>query len=493
MVGEKFQRGAYLTGFVLLPILLSACSISAPHQNLLLTKLRNRGPVALSADNPYLAANAVVAREMQASTEVRGFIQHRGAPAAIEINQEYFSPIVVNFYYPSRREVYRLEGMESGWIIRGPEEIARPKMKELAHLTRAVQGEPKLAENSDLNLNASARLRPHVLEEAARANSTKSSDSTPFKSEPPNDSNVPVSKVAITGSERSEPGDASPEKPTQASEDPTSTVAHKAAEDDEIVRRLESLTREELPAPEVAEHSDAESKPNTEPKASNNDLPSESAAADAVVYNTVTGTEADAPFISPAQAVKPQAEDSAPKPAKLSDLKPPGLKAVEALNSAVTPTEIKTKEAAVAEKAGETGAAQPSDVKLADAKLAPAKLADDNQARLNQANVVVATLETLARSSGDHPAELSPKGDLVHYVTYPGESLEIISRWYTFDEANRGAIARINNVEPSNSLAIGDTIVVPAYLLRNKNRLDEPALKAVTVLIEQEEKNPGHS
>jgi hypothetical protein len=80
--------------------------------------------------------------------------------------------------------------------------------------------------------------------------------------------------------------------------------------------------------------------------------------------------------------------------------------------------------------------------------------------------------------TGPAPAELSPKGDLVHYVTYPGETLYMIARWYTYDRENGPRLARINRLNNADRLALGDEIVVPAYMLKNKNRLSEEALKA---------------
>ncbi len=90
-------------------------------------------------------------------------------------------------------------------------------------------------------------------------------------------------------------------------------------------------------------------------------------------------------------------------------------------------------------------------------------------------------LDQLQKASGEQ-AELSPKGDLVHYVTFSGETLSIISRWYTHDRANAGRIARINDLNSPDNLQIGDVVVIPRYLLRNRLRLSEPALKQLQAI-----------
>lgn len=86
-------------------------------------------------------------------------------------------------------------------------------------------------------------------------------------------------------------------------------------------------------------------------------------------------------------------------------------------------------------------------------------------------------LTELRSSVQDSPAEQTPNGDLVHYVTFPGETLRLITEWYTLDRANEGRIARINQVKDPNALNVGDVVVVPSYLVRFKNRLPEAAVK----------------
>ncbi|RIL09841.1 MAG: hypothetical protein DCC75_05645, partial [Proteobacteria bacterium] len=93
-----------------------------------------------------------------------------------------------------------------------------------------------------------------------------------------------------------------------------------------------------------------------------------------------------------------------------------------------------------------------------------------------------ARIQELASKFSGQAAELSPKGDLVHYVTYPGETLSNIARWYTFERDNAARIARINDLKNPDQLSPGDTIVIPAYMLKNKVRLSEQALKELQTI-----------
>ena len=87
---------------------------------------------------------------------------------------------------------------------------------------------------------------------------------------------------------------------------------------------------------------------------------------------------------------------------------------------------------------------------------------------------------------GSQPAELTPRGDVVHHVTYPGETLSMIARWYTHDRANAGRLARINHLNNPDRLQIGDKIIVPSYLLKNKNRRTPADVRTLQTLAKEE-------
>lgn len=270
------MRSILLHLILLLAFVVSGCSSSLRlHQDSLVKRLNNRGPVALSADNPFLAANLLLSREMEQSSEIKGFVKHRGAPAALELSSETFGSLQMNLYYPETREYFNFEELSDSWLITGPFRIPADKMKQVAVLTRGVSGEPKLAVSQ--------------------------------KEQAP-------------------------------------------------------------PAPQLPETS---------------------------------------------------AQD--------------GNGAAAAIN--------------------------------ANSTAAPM------------------TLQEIIDSSPKLSAELSPKGDLVHYVTWSGETLSLLARWYTGDRENAARIARINQLSKPNELSIGDTIIIPSYLLKNKIRLSKQALDQMQRLV----------
>lgn len=94
-----------------------------------------------------------------------------------------------------------------------------------------------------------------------------------------------------------------------------------------------------------------------------------------------------------------------------------------------------------------------------------------------KAAILIPKSQDLRERSTTQQAEISPRGDLVHYVTFPGETLSVISRWYTGDKNNVGKLARVNNLKHPDKLVLGDTIIVPSYLLKNKTRLTKEAME----------------
>lgn len=113
----------------------------------------------------------------------------------------------------------------------------------------------------------------------------------------------------------------------------------------------------------------------------------------------------------------------------------------------------------------------PEDSDTAMGRMAPAKLtapAHDEE-----------TLNNIIAQYAQHPAEISPKGDLVHHVTSAAETLVTLSRWYTREPQNADTIARINKVKTAQALSPGDTIVIPAYMVKNTSRLTDDALEEI--------------
>lgn len=284
---KRNRRLATLMLAICVSLLMAGCVESLKAHSSILTRLRNRGPVALSSDNPYLAANLMLSKEMELSPELKGFIEHRGVPSAIEIQHELFSPLIATLYYPAERQVYTLEETDKTWYIRGPTAMDGETLKKV--------------------LAVAAFQRP-------------------------------TGKL--------------PEKPVEA----LATAA---------------------PAPTIE-----------------------------VVANPPAAE--DLGFRSPAQPSQH----------------------VPAARAAVTDAEL---------------------------------------------------VSQLSRGHEKELAEISPKGDIVHYVTFPNETLVAIARWYTLDADNEGRIARINRIKEGYSLSLGDTIIIPSYLIRNKLRLTEQASQQLRI------------
>ena len=128
--------------FSIFIIFLCSCSLggSAPSpNNSLIEKLKNQGPTALSADNPFIAPNLLLSKEIENSTVMKGFVEHRGSPAALEVEQGYFSPLFIHFYYMDKREMYSFEKVEDIWVIKGPFEIESDKMTQVRLETRGTR------------------------------------------------------------------------------------------------------------------------------------------------------------------------------------------------------------------------------------------------------------------------------------------------------------------------------------------------------------------
>jgi hypothetical protein len=58
----------------------------------------------------------------------------------------------------------------------------------------------------------------------------------------------------------------------------------------------------------------------------------------------------------------------------------------------------------------------------------------------------------------------------------------MIARWYTGDRANVGRLARMNRMNRPDHLEIGDVIIIPSYLIRNRKRLTEKAVRELEVI-----------
>lgn len=98
-----------------------------------------------------------------------------------------------------------------------------------------------------------------------------------------------------------------------------------------------------------------------------------------------------------------------------------------------------------------------------------AKKSKDARYRLDQSEQATSTPDTRVL--------VSPSGDIQHLVTYSGETLRLISEWYTGEANNTDRLARINDLPDPNLLGIGQQIRIPRYLLKQTAPLPYSAVE----------------
>lgn len=324
----------------------------------LVDRLKNRGPVTLSSDNPYLAANLLLSREMAASPELTGFVSHRGTPAAIAVEKQIFSNLVLHFYYLDKPEHYILEDTQGLWIISAPQSLRSDE-------ERAIRN----TQNGD-----------HT--SAAILSASPSPTTSTSKTE-----NSPVATSTL---------------PAQSSNIPSSVATPL------VIASISSNSEINKTSPNIS----------TSPTALN-----------------------ERGFKSLPKAESPTQFEITPRPTKSS------TPAAVAKTPVVKPT---------------ISSSQPQQPPLAKS--------DSKEAGI---------VESVRAKTSSDLAEITPRGDLVHYVTSDAETLDLITLWYTLDRTNAGRVARVNNLGSGAKLNVGDTLVIPAYLLRNKSRMSEAATKGL--------------
>ncbi len=141
--------------FLLSTFLIAGCSASnGPHPELL-NHLTNQGPIRLSADNPYLAGNLFLSKEMESSSDLAGFIKHRGTPTALEINDGIIKGLSLSFYYTEDQQYFTLKPTKDSWVINGPFPITSDQ--------RLLSPET-MATKPNASLTSSAHARPNLLQ-----------------------------------------------------------------------------------------------------------------------------------------------------------------------------------------------------------------------------------------------------------------------------------------------------------------------------------------
>lgn len=118
--------------------------------------LYDAGILPLSTDNPYLAANAFLAQEIERSSFLGAFVNEKGAPHAIQVKRGGKS---LSLYYPKSKQTYLASKVSSGattrqWLISGPYNMSRPDFLEIRRLRLNLRAEPSLFFASTENENS---------------------------------------------------------------------------------------------------------------------------------------------------------------------------------------------------------------------------------------------------------------------------------------------------------------------------------------------------
>ena len=111
-----------------------SCASIVNKENSYISRLKNRGIVPLSADNPYIAANVLLSKESENNPELSGFLQHRGYPNALRVTKEVLSPIFIEFFYLDKSEFYTVEEYSGTWLINGPHKMHEEKREQVHSL-----------------------------------------------------------------------------------------------------------------------------------------------------------------------------------------------------------------------------------------------------------------------------------------------------------------------------------------------------------------------
>lgn len=285
---------------IFLSCFIGGCALNVPSFTIptlgdpLVSRLVDRGPVAVLPDNPYLAGTMLYNQEVAGSDRLKGFVDTQGTPAALAVERPFFGPLTLTLYYPDRSEYFTAEADGESWIIRGPGAIAPDVMQgQFSSPLKKNRRQPVMPKMP--TAEASTRESPAPQGDSVRASLNTSK----------------LSKL----------------------------------ENDPIIAALER-----------------------------------------------SRVKSSLPFQSPAPQIK----------------------------------------------------AAPD-------------------------------LAQIRNAAKDSQAELTPKGDLVHYVGDAKESWSTLARWYTDNPKNAGALARINGKKISTRLEAGDELVIPSYLLVTSNRMSEEA------------------
>ncbi len=114
-----------------------ACALNL-QPAMLVDRIKNRGPVAISSSNPYIVANQYLDYQKETSVNIAQFLNTRGMPAAIEIQKPLFETTKTYIYYPENGEYYILAEMSDDWSVAGPYRLSPKKARQIEEVAGAV-------------------------------------------------------------------------------------------------------------------------------------------------------------------------------------------------------------------------------------------------------------------------------------------------------------------------------------------------------------------
>ena len=142
-----------------------------------------------------------------------------------------------------------------------------------------------------------------------------------------------------------------------------------------------------------------------------------------------------------------------------------------------------------------TPAPIPQDVKPPTGEKEPAPVKAREAAPTVQEPALSSAIRATVRQETSPPPEIKtePKPQethIAHKVKWSGETLSIISLWYTGDQGNWKAIAQNNpNLNPSR-IYLGNEILIPVVLLKTQNTLPKEYVDRFYSKVKKEKPKP---
>ncbi len=120
--------GAVFCPFAIVFALMSGCSFTDPADpiSVVESRLNGRGPVYVSPDNPFLAANQFLKSESERSFILAGLLKLRGNPQRLEYTHNLWENPRLVLYYDKSRDTLEATKVNDTWIVEQPGAAAVP-------------------------------------------------------------------------------------------------------------------------------------------------------------------------------------------------------------------------------------------------------------------------------------------------------------------------------------------------------------------------------